>query len=314
MVMVINAYHGDQELPRSELAPLVTVVQWADSLGEALTASASGPALEDWVTRVGFELRIREKLAWKIIAHVLKQCPAIAPSLGLVVCDQPAVEDLLQCRDVSRDPHFLDRTELVQWALMLQENNETMEQRTEELSAMVETLQNRDILTELASHGAFLRRLEQEVTVARQHDRNFCVILVDLDGFTEINLQHGFEVGDEFLRRVSKIFQRQLRDAVQVARVGPDSFAAIIGGDERSGRLAAERIRAGIEALRLDTARQRVRITCKVTGVALSDIPENAGFQHMNAELYRLRAANLGANRTYWKESYWRDSSRQEGT
>jgi len=314
MVMVINAYHGDRELPTPELAPLVTVAQWADSLGEALTASASGPALEDWVTRAGFELRIREKSAWKLIAHVLKQCRAIAPSLGLVVCDQPTVEDLRRCRDASRDPRLLARSELVQWTLMLQENNEIMEQRTEELNTMVETLQNRDVLTELATHPAFLRRLEQEVTLARQGGRNFSVMLVDLDGFTELNLQHGFEVGDEFLCRVSNIFQRQLRDAVQIARVGPDSFAAIISGDGRRGRLAAERIRASVEALRLDIGRQRVRITCKVTGVSLSDMPDNAGYQHMSAELYRLRAANLGANRTYWKESYWRDSSWQEGT
>ena len=150
--------------------------------------------------------------------------------------------------------------------------------------------------------------------MARKAGRNFCTLLIDIDGFTEINLQHGFEVGDEFLRRVSNILQRQLRDAVLVARVGPDSFGVIISGDERQGRLAAERIRAGVEVLRLDIGRQRIRISCKVTGVALSDVPETAGFQHINAELYRLRAANLGANRTYWKESYWRDNSWQEGT
>ena len=197
---------------------------------------------------------------------------------------------------------------------MLQENNEMMEQKGEELNSMLETLQNRDQLTELATHQAFLRRLEHEVTVARQSGRNFSALLIDIDGFTELNLQHGFEVGDEFLRRVSNILQRQLKDAALVARVGPDSFGVILGGDERAGRLAAERVRAGVEVIRLDIGRQRVRISCKVTGVALSDIPETAGYQHLNAELYRLRAANLGANRTYWKESYWRDSTWQEGT
>ena len=83
-------------------------------------------------------------------------------------------------------------------------------------------------LTQLSSHASFLQRLEAEVVSARKTGRNFCVILVDLDGFTDINVQHGFRVGDEFLRQVASIFQRQLRDAVEVARVGPDSFAALL--------------------------------------------------------------------------------------
>jgi diguanylate cyclase (GGDEF)-like protein len=304
LLAVIQAVHGDSEVDNAELAPLVTVAHWADSLGEALTTSASGPALEDWVTRIGFELRLREDSAWKLIAHVLKQTNALAPSLGLVVCEQPEVDELRRCRDVSRDPRALGHSELVQWALMLQESNEMLEQRVEELDGVVDMLQNRDALTQLSTHATFLKRLEREVVQARKSGRNFCAILVDLDGFTEINVQHGFQVGDEFLRQVSNIFQRQLRDAVEVARVGPDSFAAIIGGDERTGRLAAERIRAGVEALRIDIDRQRVRVTCKVTGVVFSGLSDNAGYRNMYAELYKLRAANAGANRTYWKESY----------
>lgn len=314
IVTVINAVNGSGELVNPELAPLVTVAHWADSLGEALTTSASGPALEDWVTRIGVELKVREGSAWKLVSHVLKQTRALAPLLGLAVCGQPEVEDLRRCRDVTRDPRFLVRNELVQWALMLQENNDLMEQRVEELSTLVDTLENRDALTQLSTHAAFLVRLEREVLLARQNGRNFCAILVDLDGFNEINLQHGFDVGDEFLRKVTAILKRQLRDAVEVARVGPDSFAVIIAGDERTGRLAAERIRAGVEALRVDIERQRVRVTCKVTGVLFSDLPENAGHRNMYAELYKLRSLNAGPNRTYWKESYWRDSSRSEGS
>ena len=156
VVSVIDCYHKGKEHPNAELAPLVTVARWADSLGEALTTSASGPALEEWVVRAGFELRIREQSAWKLVSHVLKQAKAIAPSLGLVVCEQPSVDDLRRCRDVTRDPNYLDRTELVQWALMLQENIDLIEQKGEELNAMVETLQNRDELTELATHRSFL--------------------------------------------------------------------------------------------------------------------------------------------------------------
>ena len=58
IVTVMDCYHSGKEISSTELAPLVTVCRWADSLGECLTTSASGPALEEWVARAGFELRI----------------------------------------------------------------------------------------------------------------------------------------------------------------------------------------------------------------------------------------------------------------
>jgi diguanylate cyclase (GGDEF)-like protein len=80
-----------------------------------------------------------------------------------------------------------------------------------------------DNLTGLANR-ALLRERLTEAFARTSHDTRLALILVDLDGFKQINDVYGHAVGDLLLVAVGQ----RLRENVQ----GPDDMAARLGGDE----------------------------------------------------------------------------------
>ncbi|HEX8187966.1 MAG TPA: response regulator, partial [Pyrinomonadaceae bacterium] len=59
-----------------------------------------------------------------------------------------------------------------------------------------------DHLTGLANRRRFERQLEREVARTDRYNRPFCLLLVDIDNFKEVNDTRGHDAGDEALRRV----------------------------------------------------------------------------------------------------------------
>ena len=81
-----------------------------------------------------------------------------------------------------------------------------------------------DVLTGMHNRRAFLERLEAQLgTVAEDHLVG--VMLVDLDGFKEVNDSLGHHNGDELLRVVAKRFDSKLDNRGSIARLGGDEFA-----------------------------------------------------------------------------------------
>ncbi len=69
-------------------------------------------------------------------------------------------------------------------------------------------------------------------------ERLLAVYMIDLDGFKQVNDQHGHELGDELLIAVGQRLGAQLRSTDVVARLGGDEFVVTAGGlaDERQAR------------------------------------------------------------------------------
>jgi diguanylate cyclase (GGDEF)-like protein len=128
------------------------------------------------------------------------------------------------------------------------------------------------------------------------------VLLADLDEFTRLCGHVGYDVGDQVLTSLGEGLRRVWRDASEVARVGPDAFAAVFAVDERSGRLIAERTRAAVEASKADIRGQRLRFTATICGISLETLPSNADANQLYAALQRLHVENRrqGGNRTVW--------------
>lgn len=112
-------------------------------------------------------------------------------------------------------------------------------------------LASRDPLTGLWNRRRLeheLERLLAEISAGR--DPAASLLLVDLDGFKQVNDTLGHETGDELLRRVAQAIASVARRTDAVARLGGDEFAVLLPGArlEEAGQVAGK-IAAAVEAL-----------------------------------------------------------------
>ncbi|MFP5309154.1 MAG: diguanylate cyclase [Actinomycetes bacterium] len=85
-----------------------------------------------------------------------------------------------------------------------------------------------DVLTGLANRELFDDRLGRVLARARRHPEPFAVLLVDLDGFKQVNDARGHAAGDAVLVAVARRLRRGIRGADTAARLGGDEFAVIV--------------------------------------------------------------------------------------
>ena len=94
--------------------------------------------------------------------------------------------------------------------------------RTAKISVAKEQLATHDSLTGLPNRLLFRDRLER--LISENDDAMLVVMLVDLDGFKEVNDTLGHHVGDSLLRQVGQRLSDGLGDELTVARLGGDEF------------------------------------------------------------------------------------------
>jgi diguanylate cyclase (GGDEF)-like protein len=100
-----------------------------------------------------------------------------------------------------------------------------------------------DSLTDLPNRALFLDRLQQAVLRAHRDDKGLAVLLIDLDGFKEINDALGHHAGDLVLQEVAMRLRGALRASDTVARLGGDEFAVLLPGtDINRAELAARKV------------------------------------------------------------------------
>jgi diguanylate cyclase (GGDEF)-like protein/PAS domain S-box-containing protein len=87
-----------------------------------------------------------------------------------------------------------------------------------------------DGLTDLANRALFRDRLDQALARSGRSHEMLSVLLVDLDGFKQVNDSLGHDAGDELLRQVAQRFARLVRPSDTLARLGGDEFALLLDG------------------------------------------------------------------------------------
>ncbi|MES9970163.1 MAG: GGDEF domain-containing protein, partial [Candidatus Thiodiazotropha sp.] len=134
----------------------------------------------------------------------------------------------------------------------------------------------------------------------RHHATNFCLVLIDIDNFKEINDNYGHLLGDKVLRAVAELLTRHTKGKDSCARFGGDEFAILlpdIGSD--NARSLAEYLRSVIEKIvlkRPNTGAVMGGISVSI-GVAAFRFGENSEDFLNRCDQALYRSKSLGRNR-----------------
>jgi diguanylate cyclase (GGDEF)-like protein len=101
-----------------------------------------------------------------------------------------------------------------------------------------------DELTGLPNRRGWYAQLDAALARARRAHGSVSVVVLDLDGFKEINDRRGHAAGDRLLRTASARWLAALRQSDVLGRVGGDEFAVLLEGADRG---AVEDIVARLE-------------------------------------------------------------------
>ena len=89
-------------------------------------------------------------------------------------------------------------------------------------------LARRDELTGVGNYRALHERLAAEISRHERHGREFALVLLDLDGFKEVNERYGHLEGDRLLAEIGSSLRKEVRGEDSVFRQGGDEFAVIV--------------------------------------------------------------------------------------
>lgn len=111
-----------------------------------------------------------------------------------------------------------------------------------------------DSLTELYNRRYFNQAIQKEAERSQRLHQPFSLISLDLDYLKKINDTYGHFFGDLAIKTIADILKKNARSIDVPARLGGEEFSILLPGVDSSGAMiAAERIRAAIEAQELDT-------------------------------------------------------------
>jgi diguanylate cyclase (GGDEF)-like protein len=189
-------------------------------------------------------------------------------------------------RPIPADVHRSLETLATQVALRL-ENTTLTEQLTE--------MAFRDSLTGLANRALVRDTIARALSRSHRNGRPFGLLLLDLDGFKQINDSLGHEAGDDVLVAAAARLGECLRLEETAGRLGGDEFAVIVEdlADAGGAIVVAERI---IEALGrpISVSGHRVQVRTSI-GIALSNAEVNdPGDMLRNADVAMYRAKRRG--------------------
>lgn len=106
-----------------------------------------------------------------------------------------------------------------------------------------------DPLTELFNRRFYEDALSREAVRALRLNQPFTLISLDLDKLKHINDSLGHSAGDAAIKAVARVINKNSRSVDVPSRVGGEEFTIILPGvDSQGGLVAAERIRASLEA------------------------------------------------------------------
>lgn len=161
-----------------------------------------------------------------------------------------------------------------------------------------EALSVTDDLTGLSNSRYLNLVLRREEKRSVRSGRPLSLLFIDMDGFKNVNTQHGHMAGSRALVEVAAVIKSCARETDVVARFGGDEFSVILPDTGRDGAIfVAERICDRIRSFRfLETDGLAVHLTASVGIATLPDVTTSAEELLRAADRAMYRVKDTGKN------------------
>ena len=194
--------------------------------------------------------------------------------------------------------HFVDETK--KFESTLRESTHEIEQ----LKGKLDTARKQatvDSLTNLNNRRGFDATIIEAISNSQSSNRDFCLMLLDIDHFKKVNDSHGHLVGDKVLIGIANLLQNHMRGNDYLSRYGGEEFAILLLETPITGAFTvAENLRRAIGRARLKhtTTGQKIgKVTISI-GVASYRSKETAEALIERCDQALYRAKSLGRDRT----------------
>ena len=138
-------------------------------------------------------------------------------------------------------------------------------------------------------------------------DKRLTVMVLDIDGFKQVNDRWGHECGDCVLAQFAQQVRLLVGEEGMVARIGGEEFAvATLTSSERDGQALAEKIRQGIASQTFTWGQNKIQLTVSMglesQLLATARVTDLFNQLLMEADDSLIRAKRAGRNRIFTHE------------
>lgn len=169
--------------------------------------------------------------------------------------------------------------------------------KVSEINQQLDELRRIDMLTGLYGRAHWEQEAEAALSRHQATGEPACLLMLDIDGFKQVNDHLGHTVGDDVIRALSHIVRGCVRSSDCAGRYGGDEFALLLRATEPDRALEiAQRIRSQAESHRFRD-QPALRFTCSI-GIATAQAGHASlrdWVSEADAALYRAKRA--GRNR-----------------
>jgi diguanylate cyclase (GGDEF)-like protein len=154
-----------------------------------------------------------------------------------------------------------------------------------------------DELTGLANRRALYERVDAVLTTATAQ-RPAALLLLDLDGFKEVNDSLGHHAGDHLLRQIGPRIRPVLRSGDVLARLGGDEFAVLLpDAGLAEAEVLAQRLRALVlEPISVEGIRLHVGVSIGVAGAPVPAATVEELLRCADIAMYTAKSARAGVH------------------
>jgi diguanylate cyclase (GGDEF)-like protein len=310
---------AEDEAQRSRfLAQVGTTIDLDDALSSTLAAVAGLPKVDAAVIEldpVGDDERVLGSIglddcdssAVRIFTGPPDQREARAIELSYLYADEQAAGAVREALGVP----LLGRNARIGWLGIFSRDPDVrfgdddlrrLEELAERIAPAIENarrfrearqLADLDSLTGLHNRRYFHETLAREVDRAQRYQRRLSLVIVDVDGFKEINDRIGHLAGDAVLAEIAARLQHVVRSADIPCRVGGDELAVILPEVQvGQAQQLIGRIQRAVSSQPIVRA-GRVRVSAGVADLQPNDTPTSL-FERADESLYAAKHTGKG--------------------